>query len=69
VADIFDALTHKRPYKRPWSVENSLTELQKMVEQGKLDNDCVTALASSLNAAQHIVTAYCDSQEQANHSG
>ena len=39
-----------------------------MVELGKLDKDCVTALANSLNAAQHIVTAYCDSQESNTHS-
>ena len=36
VADIFDALTHKRPYKKTWSVENSLTELHKMVELLKI---------------------------------
>tara|TARA_Y100001970_G_C13886006_1_gene676252 strand:- start:388 stop:789 length:402 start_codon:yes stop_codon:yes gene_type:complete len=69
VADIFDALTHKRPYKKSWSVENSLTELHQMVEQGKLDDDCVTALANSLNAAQHIVTSYCDSEEPASNPG
>lgn len=63
VADIFDALTHKRPYKKPWSVEDSMTELHKMVRQGKLDKDCVNALANSLSTAQHIITAFCDSQE------
>ncbi|NNJ12376.1 response regulator [Chloroflexales bacterium ZM16-3] len=28
VADAFDALTHERPYKRAWSVEESLAELR-----------------------------------------
>ncbi len=29
VADVFDALTSKRPYKRAWSVEESLEEIKK----------------------------------------
>jgi putative two-component system response regulator len=28
VADVFDALTHKRPYKDPWPVEKALTEIR-----------------------------------------
>jgi putative two-component system response regulator len=28
VADVFDALTHKRPYKAPWPVEKALTEIR-----------------------------------------
>jgi putative two-component system response regulator len=30
VADVFDALTHKRPYKPAWTVEASLEEMKKM---------------------------------------
>ena len=29
IADVFDALTMKRPYKEPWSIEDSMTEIQK----------------------------------------
>jgi len=29
LADVFDALTMKRPYKEPWSIEDSLAEIQK----------------------------------------
>ena len=29
VADVFDALTTKRPYKEPWSVENAIAEMRK----------------------------------------
>lgn len=29
IADFYDALTHERPYKRAWSVEEALTEIQK----------------------------------------
>jgi putative two-component system response regulator len=28
VADVFDSLTHERPYKRAWSVKETLTEMQ-----------------------------------------
>ncbi|NOU90889.1 response regulator [Paenibacillus sp. LMG 31460] len=29
IADFYDALTHERPYKRAWSEEEALTEIQK----------------------------------------
>lgn len=29
IADFFDALTHERPYKRVWSVEEALAEIRK----------------------------------------
>ncbi len=29
VADVFDALTHDRPYKRPWPVEQAVAEIQR----------------------------------------
>ena len=29
VADVFDALTHERPYKRPWPVDEALAEIEK----------------------------------------
>src|SRR4028119_545702 len=28
IADVFDALTHDRPYKEAWSVEKALAEIQ-----------------------------------------
>lgn len=33
VADVFDALTHARPYKAAWSLEESLAELEKLSGQ------------------------------------
>ena len=30
VADVFDALTHARPYKRAWSIEESVSEIKKL---------------------------------------
>jgi len=29
IADVFDALTMKRPYKEPWSIEDSMIEIRK----------------------------------------
>jgi HD-GYP domain-containing protein (c-di-GMP phosphodiesterase class II) len=44
VADVFDALTSHRPYKREWTVQESLNELHRMADAGKLDPLCVKAL-------------------------
>ena len=30
LADVFDALTHKRPYKAPWPVEEALREITSL---------------------------------------
>ena len=42
-ADVFDALTCQRPYKRPWSLDDALTQLQTLAGD-KLDRDCVDAM-------------------------
>lgn len=44
VADIFDALTSHRPYKEPWSFEDAVAELERLVATGKFDADCVAAV-------------------------
>ena len=44
VADVFDALTSHRPYKREWSIDEALVELHRMVDIGKLDPMCVRAI-------------------------
>ncbi|MDH3354260.1 MAG: HD domain-containing protein [Chromatiales bacterium] len=43
VADIFDALTSQRPYKKAWSNDEAFAELTSMT-QSKLDKVCVDAL-------------------------
>jgi HD-GYP domain-containing protein (c-di-GMP phosphodiesterase class II) len=43
VADVFDALTSKRPYKEAWSNETAFAALRQMAGE-KLDRDCVEAL-------------------------
>lgn len=44
VADIFDALTSTRPYKKKWSYQQALDELESMVNAGKLDSACVDVI-------------------------
>lgn len=48
IADVFDALTSPRPYKRPWSNAEAYDELQRMSRAGKLDADCVACLIENL---------------------
>jgi HD-GYP domain-containing protein (c-di-GMP phosphodiesterase class II) len=53
VADVFDALTSKRPYKNAWSNENAIQELKKLAGE-KLDQECVNALIQNLNEVEQI---------------
>jgi putative two-component system response regulator len=43
VADVFDALTHRRPYKEPWPVNSALDEIQRLQGQ-QFDPEVVAAL-------------------------
>lgn len=45
-ADIFDALTHYRPYKRPWRVDDAYDHLSGLAGD-KLDPECVSAMGSA----------------------
>ncbi len=45
VADVFDALTSRRPYKEAWDNERAFETLGKMAGE-QLDQDCVEALLS-----------------------
>jgi len=61
VADILDALTSHRPYKEPWSVEAAIGELERLVERGKIDGDCVQALKCHLPEVNTICDRFKDS--------
>ncbi len=51
VADVFDALTSDRPYKKAWT--NGKQELKKMAGE-QLDRDCVDALIQNLGTVEQI---------------
>jgi HD-GYP domain-containing protein (c-di-GMP phosphodiesterase class II) len=53
VADIFDALTSRRPYKEAWSNAQALASLKNLAGV-KLDMDCVEALTQSLAEVEEI---------------
>jgi len=53
VADIFDALTSRRPYKEAWSNEKAFAALHEMAGE-KLDSDCVEALFTHQNEIEEI---------------
>lgn len=44
VADVYDALSTPRPYKKPWAEEQIQEELRAQLARGLLDPDCVNAL-------------------------
>ena len=61
VSDIFDALTTHRPYKEPWPLEAAIAELERLVQIGKIDADCVAALKRHPDDVNAIRTRYPDS--------
>ena len=64
VADIFDALTSKRVYKEPWTVDTALAALDGMVAEGKLDADCVEALRANREEAAKIIERFGETPPQ-----
>lgn len=50
VADVFDALTHERPYKKAWAVEDAILEIQR--HSGTQFDPRVVAAFSSLTRSQ-----------------
>ena len=63
VADIFDALTSKRPYKREWTMAQAFDELRRLVAEGKLDEACVEALIGQALVVEHVMTCYVDHED------
>jgi two-component system response regulator RpfG len=59
VADVFDALTSKRPYKEAWPYQEALDYVR--AETGKhFDPACVQAFERSLDAVQAIMRTFGD---------
>lgn len=61
VADIFDALTSRRPYKRAWANNEALKMLAELANS-ELDRDCVEALVVNRNKIEEIQSRF---QEEA----
>ncbi|WP_202841895.1 response regulator [Luteimonas saliphila] len=57
VADVFDALVSKRPYKRAWSIDEALAYIEE--QSGKLfDPACAAALLQSRGRIDEICQRY-----------
>ncbi len=63
VADIFDALTSKRPYKHAWSVDEAFAYLREQA-QSKLDPACVKALLNNREKVEAIRSRFDDESPQ-----
>lgn len=60
VADVYDALSNRRPYKQAWTEEDTVRELDQEVRQGRLDGDCVAALMNAKEARLAIQLGHPD---------
>lgn len=62
VADVYDALTSRRAYKAPWSEAEVVAEMQRQVQIGQLDGECVEALMEAREARAAIKLRFSDDQ-------
>lgn len=53
VADIFDALTSRRPYKEAWTIEEAFAMLKQLAGK-QLDADCVEAMVQNPEKVREI---------------
>lgn len=60
IADVYDALSTKRPYKTAWTEQDVIAELEKEVAAGRLDADCVAALLNAKEERLTIQTQFAD---------
>lgn len=61
VADVFDALTSKRPYKDAWSNDQAFATLRELAGN-KLDGDCVEALIENRDEVETIQRKFREDQ-------
>ncbi len=59
VADVFDALTSRRPYKDAWSNEQAVAKLRELAGEN-LDAACVDALVARLDEVERIQARFAE---------
>ena len=57
VADVFDALTSKRPYKDAWNNQRSIDKLKELAGK-KLDAECVAALIENIQLVEEVQASF-----------
>jgi len=60
VADVFDAVTSTRPYRRSASVSEGLGLVRELAHKGELDPACVAALEANREELESVVADYRD---------
>lgn len=63
VADVFDALTSERPYKKAWPLEQAMTLLKESAGS-HFDADCVAAFLQNWESVLEIRRQYRDEYEE-----
>ena len=61
VADVFDALTSKRPYKEAWGIDKAYEELKEL-SGTKLDADCVQVLFDHRDEVEKIMERFAENR-------
>lgn len=64
VADIFDALASRRPYKAPWTIDSALNHLRQMVEDDKIDGHCVKALCDHIDEVVEVMDRFAERDQE-----
>jgi HD-GYP domain-containing protein (c-di-GMP phosphodiesterase class II) len=59
VADVFDALTSKRPYKEAWSIDDAFQYLIELADT-RFDRDCVGALVKNRQAIEEVQAQFAE---------
>jgi HD-GYP domain-containing protein (c-di-GMP phosphodiesterase class II) len=60
VADVLDALSGLRPYRKSWSISDSVRQLEREAACGKLDPHCVSAISGNLAEVEEIHARHQD---------
>ena len=59
VADMYDALTSERPYKKPWSHDDAVAHIISLSET-KFDPDVVAAFIAEADTCRDIAMRFRD---------